>query len=123
MLLLFVTLALGAAPADAGAAPELARTVERLAGRWTFDITVALAGSKLPVKAKLTWDCKPVAAGRAVSCVGGAKLPELGTLEEASLVGYDPETKAVHMMTVNSMGEFHDHRGAWKDERTLELEV
>ena len=75
------------------------------------------------MKTKLTYDCKKIAEGRALDCAGSAKLPELGALEEVSLVGYDPESKQVHMMTVNSQGEFHDHRGGWKDERTLELEV
>jgi hypothetical protein len=43
-------------------------------------------------------------------------------MAESCLLAYDPEGKAVHYMCVTSMGEVHDHKGAWKDANTIEFE-
>jgi hypothetical protein len=40
---------------------------------------------------------------------------------ENDLWSFDPATGQVHLFSVTSDGEFHDHVGKWKDDSTLEL--
>jgi hypothetical protein len=103
-------------------APEVAATVDRLVGRWTFEVKVSFSGADKPAVSRFVYDCRRVALGHAVSCSGSLDVPGVGRVEEVSLVAYDPESKLVHMMTVNSGGDFHDHRGGWSG-NTLELEA
>jgi hypothetical protein len=46
----------------------------------------------------------------------------LGPMEFGILVGFDAEEKLVHLMAMTSNGEIHDHKGAWKDDKTLAFE-
>jgi hypothetical protein len=66
-------------------------------------------------------DCKPIALGSGASCTNTGKA-SIGVMAESCLLAYDPEGKAVHCMCVTSMGEVHDHKGAWKDANTIEFE-
>ncbi len=125
IICLLVTLTVTAAEeAKPGAMPlpplEVKKTVDALAGKWEANMTLTMPG-QAPVKFKGTWDCKKIAAGTAVDCSMSAEVPGWGLMEETDLMGYDPETKSVRMMTWNNMGEIHDHRGAWKDDKTIEL--
>jgi hypothetical protein len=46
----------------------------------------------------------------------------IGGIEEACLLAYDPDGKAVHFMCVTSMGEVHDHKGHWLSDRKIQFE-
>ncbi len=100
--------------------PEVKKTVDAFAGKWAADMTVTMPGQP-PVKFKGTWTCNKIAGGTAVDCSMSEQVPGLGLMEETDLWGYDPETKSVHAMTWNNMGEVHDHRAAWKDDKTIEF--
>jgi len=109
------------AVAQEGAAPpEVKKTVDALVGNWSTDMTMTAPG-QAPVKFQGTWECKPIAGGGAAECSLSTEVPGLGRMEETDLWGYDPETKSVHIMTWNNMGEVHDHRGAWTDDKTMSL--
>ena len=83
-------------------------------------MTLSMPG-QAPVKFQGTWDCKRIAAGAAAECSMSAEVPGFGRMEETDLWGYDPETKSVHIMTWNNMGEVHDHHGSWTDDKTIAL--
>ena len=118
VLLLSVLLAGSMSFADEAPPPEVKRTVDALNGNWSGELTMTEAG-KPPVKFKGKWACHKIAAGGAVSCEMNAPMGAAGMMSETDLIGYDVETKAVHVMTWNNMGEVHDHKAAWTDDKTL----
>ena len=46
----------------------------------------------------------------------------IGPLSQSCIVAYDPDSRTVRYMCATSMGEVHDHRGRWTDEKTVEFE-
>ena len=64
-------------------------------------------------------DCKSASLGVAVVCRLRGTVTGFGPVEATSLVGYDPEEKVVHWMEISSTGEYHDHKGPWKDDRVV----
>jgi hypothetical protein len=108
-----------AAPPQAARSLEIARTAQALVGRWTGSMTATT-----PQRTEtFPWsiECRPVALGGGAACTmeGTASI---GPLAQSCLLAYDPEGKAVHLMCVTSMGEVHDHKGRWTDDRTLAFE-
>jgi hypothetical protein len=102
------------------APPEVKQAVDALTGTWAGQMT-----AKVPGYAPETFDwlmeCKPVALRSAVACTNEGKA-SIGQLSESCLFAFDSEGRAVHYMCVTSMGEVHDHKGQWKDSRTIEFE-
>lgn len=111
----------GDAPAAPPAAPEVKKTVDALNGTWTFNQVMTMAGAP-PVKFVEKMDCKKVAQGRAVHCTDTSTIAGMGTMEYQFLIGYDEETKSVHVFAIGSPGEVHDHKCNWKGDKTLECE-
>ena len=100
--------------------PEVKRTVDAITGRWTGQMTARVPGA--PAESfNWTMDCRTIAQGAGASCTNTGKA-SIGVMAESCLLAYDPEGKAVHYMCVTSMGEVHDHKGAWKDANTIEFE-
>jgi hypothetical protein len=116
MRTLLVVLALG----SIASADEVKRTVDAFTGHWIVELALT-PPKQATARFKGTIDCKPIAAGTAVDCALAAEVPGMGPMRESDLMGYDPETKSVRIMTWNNQGEIHDHHGAWKDDHTLEL--
>ena len=102
--------------------PEVKKTVDALAGKWTSSTTMTMRGAKEPVKFTEKIDCKRASGGRAVSCTETAKVPGMGAMDFTYLVSYDPERKAVHWFAVGSTGEVHDHVCHWSDDKTLDCD-
>ena len=94
--------------------PEIKKTVGAFVGHWIITGTEHEPGAKTPVKFELTLDCKRTALGAAVTCGFAGKLPNVGPIEAATVIGYSPEEQVVRWMEISSTGEFHDHRGKWK---------
>lgn len=101
--------------------PELKRTVDAFAGRWKLQTTMTPPDGK-PVKVAETVECKKAVMNKAATCIDRSTIPGMGPTEYAYLVGYDVDTKLVHLFAVGSQGEVHDHKCTWKDEKTLECE-
>jgi hypothetical protein len=100
--------------------PEVAKTAEAIQGTWAGSMVANVPG--YPSESfEWTMDCRVVARGAGVSCTNKGKA-SIGVMAESCLLAYDPEGKAVHYMCVTSMGEVHDHKGQWKDEKTIEFE-
>src|SRR5262245_27941866 len=99
--------------------PEIKKTVDAIAGEWSGPMTAKVGG--MVETFNWTMDCKTVALGAGATCTNGGKA-SIGLLAESCLLAYDPEGKAVHYMCVTSMGEVHDHKGQWKNDKTIEFE-
>ena len=91
-------------------APELKRTVDAIAGKWSGPMTARIPGVP-PETFGWTMDCKPISLGAGAACSNEGKA-SIGLLSESCLFAYDPDGKAVHYMCVTSMGEVHDRKGA-----------
>ena len=103
------------------AAPEVKKTVEAFVGTWNLRTTMTLPGAPPATFAEKVV-CERTAMGRAVSCVDTATVPGMGATEYAYLLGYDEETRAVHLFAIGSPGEVHDHKCVWKGDVTLDCE-
>ena len=107
-------------PPATASPPEVRKTVEAITGYWSGQMTAHVPGA--PVESfNWTMNCKPIALGSGASCTNTGKA-SIGSMSESCLLAFDPEGKAVHYMCVTSMGEVHDHKGTWKDAKTIEFE-
>jgi hypothetical protein len=115
----------GAAQAqDKGApnqSPEIRKTVDAFVGHWVLAGTDQEPGSQQPVRFNVVIDCKRASLGAAVSCIIAAKVPGIGPIEAAAVIGYSPDEQRVRWMEISSTGEYHDHRGQWNGD-TIEFE-
>ncbi len=102
-----------APPAPPPAPPEVKATVDAFKGNWKFDATLTAPGMEKPATFKMSFNCKAVAGGTAVSCDSKAKTP-MGPFDALFVIAYDPFSKAVHFMGITSMNEVHDHVCQWK---------
>ena len=100
--------------------PEVKKTTDAILGKWAGQMTAKIPGAP-PETFAWTMDCKPVAFSAGASCSNEGKA-SIGPMSESCLLAYDPEGKAVHYMCVTSMGEIHDHKGRWTDDKTIEFE-
>jgi hypothetical protein len=104
-----------APPAPPPAPPEVKATVDAFKGNWKFETTMTatgIPGMDKPATSKMTFNCKAVAGGTAVSCDSKMKTP-MGPFDALFVVTYDPYSKAVHFMGITNMHEVHDHVCAW----------
>jgi hypothetical protein len=101
--------------------PEVEKTVAALAGRWSLTTTMTAPGAA-PVTFPQTVDCKRAVMGRAVACVDTWSAPGVGAAEYRYLIGYDVETSRVHLFSMGSPGEVHDHTCGWKSDTMLECD-
>jgi hypothetical protein len=101
---------------ESAAAPEIKKTVDALVGHWIISGTDMEPGAKAPSKFELTLDCKPTALGAAVTCNFAGNLPDVGPLEATAVIGYSPDEQVVRWMEISSTGEYHDHKGKWKND-------
>ena len=92
------------------------KTVDAFVGHWVISGTDMEPGSKAPVKFELTLDCKRTALGAAVVCAFAGKLPNVGPIEAAAVIGYSPDEQLVRWMEISSTGEYHDHKGRWNSD-------
>jgi hypothetical protein len=94
--------------------PETKKTVNAFAGHWIITGTDVEPGANAPLKIELTLDCDRTALGAAVTCRFAGRLPDVGPIEAAAVIGYSPDEQVVRWMEISSTGEYHDHRGRWK---------
>src|SRR5215472_13982597 len=107
-------------PRQQPSSPEVKKTTDSIVGKWSGQMTARIQGMP-PETFPWTMDCKPAAFGAGSVCTNEGKA-SIGSMSESCLLAFDPEGKAVHYMCVTSMGEVHDHKGFWKDARTIEFE-
>ena len=107
-------------PTQSAPPPEVSKTAGAVNGRWVGSMTARLPGLE-PDHFPWEMTCSSAALGFGASCPmkGTASI---GPVEEACLLAYDPEGKAIHFMCVTSMSEVHDHKGQWPGDRRINFE-
>jgi len=93
---------------------QIKKTVDAFVGHWIISGRETAPSAKAPAKFELTLNCRRTALGAAVTCGFASKLPDVGPIEAAAVIGYSPDEQVVRWMEISSTGEYHDHRGRWK---------
>jgi hypothetical protein len=109
-----------AQPTQPSPPAEVRKTAEALVGEWTGEMTAVVPGAP-PETFQWPMSCRAVALGRGSSCTMEGKA-SIGALAQSCLLAYAADARVVHLMCVTSMGEVHDHKGRWTDEKTIEFE-
>jgi len=92
----------------------------RLVGDWTVDLTAKMPdGTSL--QGKGTVRATELSMDRGIRTEMRLDAEGMGAYHEDDLWGYDQWEKKIHLYSVTSTGAVHDHSGAWKDDKTLEL--
>jgi len=120
LLVLCPVIAVAQEPVKKPPPAEVSKTVDAIQGNWRGAMIANVFGFP-PETFDWTMNCTVVALGAGSSCTNRGKA-SIGTMQESCLLAYDPEGKAVHYMCVTSMGEVHDHKGKWTDDKTIEFE-
>ena len=111
--------ATGAGATTKAPPPEIAKTVDAFNGKWVLETTMTRPGGKR-VKFEEKLDCRKGAQGHSAICIDRFTAPGEGPTEYNYLVGYDVDTKIVHLFAIGSPGEVHDHSCKWSSEKVLE---
>ena len=110
-----------AAPAFAGAPPEVEKTTTAFRGKWTAEVTLTV-GNATPETVPADLACRSIANGAGTACAMTG-TSSLGAFEANCLIAFDPVgSTGVHFMCVTTDGEVHDHRGRWTDATHLTFE-
>ena len=104
---------------EMGSMREPLEVMKGLIGDWDVDATIALTdGSSL--EGSGTWTVREVSLGKGVHTV--LRLQAGGRpMEENDLWGYDPGDHKLHMLSVTSDGNVHDHSGSVDQDNVLHL--
>jgi hypothetical protein len=95
--------------------------IKQLVGEWAVGIAMKMPDDKV-VAGCGTMTAKETVSGLAVSSEMNMHLEGYDEYLEVDLWSFDRPTGKVHLFSVNSAGEVHDHIGGWKDGKTLEVE-
>lgn len=106
----------GAAPARAQQAPKPAAEIQRmtaLAGSFEGEASYTINGKT--VRFTLHHTNRVIAGGFGLQCHEEADVPEMGRYEAENLFGWDVGSGKLHLFTVTSDPNTHDHAGRWSD--------
>lgn len=104
------TSARGVAPPPS---PEAARIAALFDGEWKGTARMTMEGKTTPLD--LTVRCAGTSAGWGTSCLVTCVDPAGGRHEETHLFGYSADGAKVHLFTVTTDGDTHDHAGTFTD--------
>ena len=86
----------------------------RMAGTWTAkEVTAQVGGRHVKGSSKVT--CEKTAGGWAVSCKVHVDMGPM-KIDEADVIGWDANTKSLHVFSVSSDGVAHDHKGTFAND-------
>ena len=101
--------------------PDQVMSVKKLVGDWKLNIRITMPdGSILNGSGKAQG--RLIAMGQGVHIILKATIPGLGDIEEHDLVGFNASgDQRIHFFSLISTGTTHDHVGAWRDDKTMEV--
>ncbi len=100
--------------------PEEAKDLGVFLGDWNVEGTMTSEGNPLKVAGK--WRFDRAAAGWGLKATLKMEIEGFGLYEEDDLIGFDSSDGMVHLFTLTNTAAVHDHKGNWKNPRTLFLE-
>jgi hypothetical protein len=92
---------------------EATKVVEAFLGSWDLTGSATDPLSKGRSHLTVTMHCESAALGMAVSCRMASDETGGSHAEMASIIGYSPDDRLVHLMEVSSSGTYHEHKGRW----------
>ena len=100
--------------------PKELQLLKQLVGEWAVGIAMKLPNDKV-VSGCGTITAKEVDSGLAISSEANMHIEGYDDYLEHDLWSFDRETGKIHLFSVTSSGDAHDHVGGWKNDKTLEL--
>ena len=86
-------------------------------GDWIVEGNLVYMGRLF--KAKGMAKFSPAAAGWGVLAIAKLEIENLGAHEEVDLLSFNRSENLFHFFAVTNTGAAYDHRGKWKDDKTL----
>jgi hypothetical protein len=86
-------------------------------GDWLVEGNLVYMGR--PFKAKGTAKFSLAAAGWGILATAKLQIENLGAYEEVDLLSFNRAEKLFHFFAVTNTGASYDHKGKWKDDKTL----
>lgn len=94
--------------------------LKQLIGEWLVGIAMKESNVKVLSGCGIM-TAKEIASQRGISSEMEIKIEGVDDYLENDLWGFDQASSKVHLFSVNSQGDAHDHVGDWIDDKTLEL--
>jgi hypothetical protein len=94
--------------------------LKRLVGEWSVGIAMKTSNGKV-LSGCGTMTAKELPSQLGVNSEIDMHIEGLADYFESDLWSFDQTTGKLHLFSLTSQGESHDHIGEWKDEKTLEL--
>jgi hypothetical protein len=95
------------------------RRITALAGEFDGDASYTSGGRT--VRFTLHHTNRVIAGGFGLACHEQAELPGLGHYEAENLFGWDAGRRMLHLFSVTTDPNTHDHAGAWRDSMHVTL--
>lgn len=103
--------------------PKVSDQIKRIialgAGEWAGNATLTTGEQTL--RFPLTMSNKPISGGWGLMSTVRGTIPGMGTYNETDMFGYDAGRDALHMFSITSFGETHDHSGKWINDKRMEF--
>jgi hypothetical protein len=113
--LIAATLGISRASHAADQTPKPSPEIQRmtvLAGSFQGEASYTPAGAQ-PIRFTLHHTNKVIAGGFGLACHEESDSPELGHYEAENLIGWDEGGRKIHLFSVTTDPNTHDHAGAW----------
>jgi hypothetical protein len=118
-MVVFVSGPRGVRADDAPKPPPEIQRITALAG--TFDGTATYTAGGRTVQFTLHHVNRVIANGFGLAVHEQAELPELGPYEAENLFGWDAGRRMIHLFSVTTDPNTHDHAGRWQDAKHVTL--
>jgi len=96
------------------------KLLEQLIGEWIVGIAVKKSNSKV-LSGCGTMTAKEMPAQQGINSEMDMHIEGLDDYVKNDLWSFDKVSGKMHLFSVTSQGDSHDHVGEWKDDKTLEF--
>lgn len=103
--------------------PKVSEQIKRLitlgTGEWVGKATLTTGDQTLNFQ--LTMSNKAISGGWGLLSMVHGIIPGMGSYNETDMFGYDAGRDLLHLFSVTSFGETHDHSGRWVNDKRMEF--
>jgi hypothetical protein len=107
-------LAAGVRAQEAPKLPEQMKKLQSLVG--TYEGTGSMTMEGKTITAKFKHVNSLISDGWGLRCVETIESPDMPTYHSENLIGFDPWTNELAILTIDNIGSVHNHRGKMKGE-------
>ncbi|MCC7438866.1 MAG: DUF1579 family protein [Armatimonadetes bacterium] len=98
---------------------QIKRIITIAKGEWAGNATITMGDQTL--RFPLSMSNKVISGGWGLMSTVHGTIPGMGEYHETDMFGYDAGRDALHLFSVTSFGETHDHSGKWTNDKRLEF--